>query len=157
MVVIWAWGIRAAWSHRCSSSGRSFSFCSTAAPILSRISAAAALVNVITSSWSISRGRSPSLIIRMIRSTSTAVLPLPAAADTRRFLFLLSITSCCLLVQFTAICFLVSFRFQFRPDFLRLKSLELAVSIACCLGIEPAHCMVGAIVAGRPVSLFVRL
>ena len=32
-----------------------------------------------------------------------------------------------------------------------------AVSIACCLGIEPAHCMVGAIVAGCPVSLFVRL
>ncbi len=47
-------GISAAWSHRCSSSGRSFSFCSTAAPILPHLSRSC-IVNVITSSWSISR------------------------------------------------------------------------------------------------------
>ena len=92
MVVICACCTKMAWAWRCSSSGRSFSRFSTAAATLSRISAAAALVKVITSSRSISRGCSPSVIIRTILSTRTAVLPLPAAADTRRFLFLALIT-----------------------------------------------------------------
>ena len=70
-------------------------------PMLAGISEAAALVNVITSSLSISPGLSPSVIIRMIRSTRTAVFPLPAAAETRRFLSLLSITCLCSFVQFT--------------------------------------------------------
>ena len=68
-----------------------------------RISAAAARVKVMTSRRSMSFGFSPSVIIWMIRSTSTAVLPLPAAADTRRLFSRPSITCFCSLVQFTAI------------------------------------------------------
>ena len=48
-----------------------------------RISAAAALVKVATSSLSAGTGASALVIRVMIRSTKTAVLPLPAAADTR--------------------------------------------------------------------------
>ena len=101
MVVIWAYCTIIACCCRCSLPGSSFSFFSMASWILSRISEAAALVNVITSSLSISPGLSPSVIIRMIRSTRTAVFPLPAAAETRRFLSLLSITCLCSFVQFT--------------------------------------------------------
>src|SRR5690606_15735780 len=46
------------------------------------ISAAAAFVKVATSSLSTSRGRASSAMREMMRSTSTAVLPEPAAAET---------------------------------------------------------------------------
>ena len=57
-----------------------------------RISAAAALVNVTIKRRSMSTGCSLSVMIFMIRSTSTAVLPEPAAAETNIFLSLSSMT-----------------------------------------------------------------
>lgn len=63
--------------------------------ILFFISAAAAFVNVSTSSLSISTGLFSSVILLIIRSTRTAVLPEPAAALTRIFEFLASIAFCC--------------------------------------------------------------
>ena len=68
--------------------------------ILSRISAAAALVKVTTRSLSISTGLFSSVTMLMIRSTSTAVLPDPAAAETRIFLSRRSMTCCCSGVKF---------------------------------------------------------
>ena len=55
-------------------------------------SAAAALVNVTIKRRSMSTGWSLSVMIFMIRSTSTAVLPEPAAAETNIFLSLSSMT-----------------------------------------------------------------
>ena len=73
-----------------------------------QFSAAAALVKVTINRRSMSAGCSPSQIIRMIRSTSTAVLPLPAAADTRMLLLCSSITFCCSGVKFIPIRYLCS-------------------------------------------------
>ena len=117
MVMIWAWWISAAWSQRCSFPGSSFSFFSTAAPIRSRISEAAALVKVITRSWSIFKGEGPSLIMEIMRSTNTAVFPLPAAADTSRFRFRLSMTCCCFSVHFICYSSPSPFLFTFMPQF----------------------------------------
>ena len=74
-----------------------------AAAILSFISAAAASVYVTTSSLSTSTGFFSSVIIEMILSTSTAVFPEPAAAETRIFLSRRSMTCRCSFVHFTAI------------------------------------------------------
>ena len=92
----------------CSLPGSASSLAVMPAAIRSRISAAAALVNVTISSLSISTGCSPSQIMRMIRSTNTAVLPLPAAADTRILLLCSSITLCCSGVNFIPIYYLCS-------------------------------------------------
>ena len=73
------------------SGSASISF-SNASEIFCFIWAAAALVNVIITSLSKSTGLSLSVIIFMIRATSTAVFPAPAAAETRRFLSVVSIT-----------------------------------------------------------------
>ena len=83
IVVICAWCSRISCFWRWRFPGSSISFFEIAFPILSRIWAAAALVNVTTSSRSMSSGFSGSEIMRTILSTRTAVLPLPAAADTR--------------------------------------------------------------------------
>ena len=103
MVVIFAWWINVFWRSRFlfpGSSSRSFP---SAVSTRSRISAAAAFVKVMTSSLSISTGCSGSVIMRMIRSTRTAVFPLPAAAETRRFRCLVSMTFFCSSVHFVAI------------------------------------------------------
>ena len=71
----------------------------SAAAIRSRISAAAALVNVTTSISVISMGCLASRRRRIIRSTKTAVLPEPAAADKSRVCWRLSMAACCSLVQ----------------------------------------------------------
>ena len=88
---------------RFSSSG----FCSFKLSIArltrSLISAAAALVNVTTSILSISTGGLSTHILFTIRSTSTAVFPEPAAADTSISLSLKSITFFCSLVHLTSI------------------------------------------------------
>ena len=65
-----------------------------------RISAAAAFVNVTTKSRSISTGFCGSRILWIIRATSTAVFPDPAAAETRISRFLKSMTFCCSFVHF---------------------------------------------------------
>ena len=75
-------------------SGSSRSLLSIASPTLVFISAAAAFVKVTTSNLSISTLFFSSVIIFIIRSTSTAVLPEPAAAETKRLQFLASITLC---------------------------------------------------------------
>ncbi len=62
-----------------------------AAAILSLISEAAALVKVTTKSLSMSTGFSSSVIILIILSTKTAVLPEPAAAATSKLHLLVSI------------------------------------------------------------------
>ena len=88
------------------SSSWAIAFCSRW-PIRSLISAAAALVKVTTSSSSTLQGFSASCIFSSkgrskwltTRSTSTAVLPEPAAADTNIFLSSRSIACCCSLVQ----------------------------------------------------------
>ena len=94
MVVIWAYWAITACRSRWALPGSAISSLSMAARIRSRISEAAALVNVITSMRSISAGCSRSRILRMILSTRTAVLPLPAAADTSMLQFLASMTFC---------------------------------------------------------------
>ena len=99
------------WSH--SFPGFSFNRSLSAFPILSFISPAAALVKVVMSSRSTSTGCSGSVIRERIRSTSTAVLPEPAAADTSRLVFLVSMTCFCSSVQVTLMILppLVSSRF----------------------------------------------
>ncbi len=72
---------------------------SRAAPIRSRISAAAASVNVTTNKRSISTGVFLSQTIRIIRSTSNAVLPAPAAAATSKLAPVAVIASSCSSVQ----------------------------------------------------------
>ena len=67
--------------------------------ILLRISAAAAFVNVTISSLSISTGFYSSVISLITLSTRTAVLPEPAAALTRIFLFLAVIALLCPVVH----------------------------------------------------------
>lgn len=69
--------------RRCSSSGFCSSACSSASRIRCFISEAAAFVNVATSRRSTLNPREGSAILRMMRSTSTAVFPDPAAAATR--------------------------------------------------------------------------
>ena len=71
--------------------------------IRSFISAAAAFVNVTTSNFSISTGFCLSVILPITLSTKTAVLPEPAAAETRTVPFLESIACFCESVQFLAI------------------------------------------------------
>ena len=71
--------------------------------ILFRIWAAAALVNVMITSLSISTGFSLSVIIFMILATRTAVFPDPAAAETRIFLPVVFITFSCASVHFLPI------------------------------------------------------
>ena len=66
--------------------------------IFSFISAAAALVKVTINI--LSTGHFSSMIKRFMRSTRTAVLPEPAAAATRIFLFHSPKASCCSLVHF---------------------------------------------------------
>ena len=66
------------------------------------ISAAAAFVNVVIRNRSISVPSS--MRSRLIRSTSTVVLPEPAAADTRMLLPFVSIVSRCSFVQFIFYC-----------------------------------------------------
>ena len=105
MVVICALCSNAACRCRCSLNGSFESSRSIACRIRSRICAAAAFVKVTTSSLSISTGCSLFRIICMIRSTSTAVLPEPAAAETSRFRFLVSITCCCSFVKVTPTTF----------------------------------------------------
>ena len=100
--------ICAVWSSvscrcRCRFSGFFSSLSLMAFAMRSRIWAAAARVNVTTSSLSISTGFCSSVISRMMRSTSTAVLPLPAAAETRMLCPRASITFCCCVVNCTAI------------------------------------------------------
>ena len=56
--------------------------------------AAAAFVNVTMTISSILQGCSESIINSRIRATKTAVFPDPAAADTKTFRFLISITFC---------------------------------------------------------------
>ena len=84
---------------KCASNGCASHCLSIAAPIRSRISAAAALVKVTTKRRSISIGFFGSVTRCMIRSTSTAVLPDPAAADTRISRSLRSMTFCCSVVH----------------------------------------------------------
>ena len=86
---------------RFSSSGVFCSLASIARLTRSRISAAAAFVNVTTSILSISTGGSSTHILFTILSTSTAVLPEPAAAETSISLSLKSITFFCSLVHST--------------------------------------------------------
>ena len=107
MVVICALWIREDWRCKCSLSGSSARASVIALPILSRISPAAALVNVTINSRSMSTGSFGSMIYARMRATSTAVLPLPAEALTRMLSSLLSITFCwsgvhciCLLLLF---------------------------------------------------------
>ncbi len=111
IVVIWALCIKVACFCKCPLSGSDSSLLAIAALILSRISAAAALVKVTTRSLSTSTGVSSSLSPQTkdrIRSTSTAVFPDPAAADTRMSLFRTSMTFFCSSVQFTPIAILRS-------------------------------------------------
>ncbi len=63
-------------------SGRLRSFCVSASAIFAFISAAAAFVKVTIKNSSILQGSASSRMRRMTRSTSTAVLPDPAAAET---------------------------------------------------------------------------
>ena len=103
-------------------------------------------VKVMTRSRSISIGLSP-VIILMIRSTRTAVLPLPAAAETSRFRFLLSITAFCSFVQFTVIFRLPPFSasaisvcpavfwcvfVNLLPDIFRVQLIKPPVSVPIC-------------------------
>ena len=69
----------------------------SASPMRWRISLAAALVKVTTSMRSTGQ---PSQMSRTMRSTSTAVLPDPAAAQTMRLWPRSVMASCCSLVQF---------------------------------------------------------
>ena len=82
----------------CSLSGSASTRSDSAFVIRSRICAAAAFVNVTISNRSISTARAESHpepeTSSTIRSTSTAVLPEPAAADTKILQFLRSMTRC---------------------------------------------------------------
>ena len=80
--------------------------------IRSLISPAAALVKVTIKSSSIETGCSKSVIIERILATSTAVFPLPAAALTNTFAFLVSMTFCCSGVHFISIYFFSPFSFS---------------------------------------------
>ena len=79
MVLISALGKNAIWFCKWISSGVSSNCFAIATPILCRISDAAAFVNVTTSSLSISCPSRKSFVI--MRSTRTAVLPLPQSAN----------------------------------------------------------------------------
>ena len=85
MVVIWALCRSVDWRWMWAESGLSVSRFEMPAAMRSRISAAAALVKVTTNRRSMSTGCASSQTMRTMRSTNTAVLPLPAAADTRMF------------------------------------------------------------------------
>ena len=123
IVVICAICIIASCLWRFLSDGFSSIILSSAAPIRSRICAAAALVNVTTTSRSISTWLSGSVIMRIILSTRTAVLPEPAAAETRIFLLWSSIALFCCAVQFLAISHLLLFTIHIKafPYFIILK------------------------------------
>ena len=83
MVVILALLTRVCWRIRFWSDGFNAISLSSSTLILLFISAAAALVNVTTTSLSMDTGLSESVIFWIILSTNTAVFPEPAAADTR--------------------------------------------------------------------------
>ena len=101
MVLISALGKNAIWFCKWISSGVSSSCFAIATPILCRISDAAAFVNVTMSSLSISCSSRKSFVI--MRSTRTAVLPLPAAAAISKSLPLASIACFCSFVHLFAI------------------------------------------------------
>ena len=107
MVVIWALWISVSCLRRWALDGSARRRSETALAMRSRIWAAAALVKVTTSRRSMSRGRSPSLIMRTIRSTRTAVLPLPAAAETSILWSRASRTRVCFSVNWIAMIFLL--------------------------------------------------
>ncbi len=92
----------------------------------SRISPAAARVNVTISSRSISSGRTGSVTMDKIRSTSTAVLPDPAAALTSMLRPRSSITCFCSVVQVMPISTFLLHRF---PAFFRGERAQPLVSI----------------------------
>ena len=81
-VVIFARCTRNSWRRRRVSRGLLATAAPSARPMRSRISAAAALVKVTSSRRSMSTGSSGSVRRVSTRSTSTAVLPEPAAAET---------------------------------------------------------------------------
>ena len=103
IVVIFALCTSTSCRWRWTLSGSSSARFSSASRILSRISAAAAFVKVTTRRRSISTGFFSSVINARIRATNTAVLPDPAAAETRISQFLVSITFFCSSVHVTAI------------------------------------------------------
>ena len=95
MVIICALCTNVDWRCRWTLSGCASSAALIARLIRSRISAAAALVKVTINIRSMSTGSFSSRMRCKIRSTRTAVLPLPAAADTSRFSLRESMTCCC--------------------------------------------------------------
>ena len=139
MVQMSAWLINVICFIRCSSYSpfaiiSSIFFCS-ACPIFSFIWAAAAFVNVTTRSSSTDTGSLPSILspreflpatISMMRSTRTAVLPDPAAADTRRFPCLVSMTCACWSVHFIPLSVFISFP---MPSFLTYLYIKLCSSL----------------------------
>lgn len=100
------------WRIRPSSSASSASFKASdkAWEIRAFISLAAAFVKVSTRSSLISVWFSGSLTRRAIRSVRTAVFPLPAAAERRRFFPLTERASSCSFVQWLLMVFLLSVR-----------------------------------------------
>ena len=105
---------------RCSFSGFSSSFFSIALLTLSLISDAANFVKVTTSNLFISIGFFSSKISSIILSISTAVFPEPAAADTSKLVFLLSITCFCSLVHFTSLTISHLFSLYFLIPFFQI-------------------------------------
>ena len=103
MVMIFAWGRISSCRFKFLSEGNFSRSSESRFPIRSRIWEAAALVKVTTRSRSRSTGFSGSVIMDMIRSTRTAVFPLPAAAATKRFLSLKEMIFFCSAVHSTAI------------------------------------------------------
>lgn len=120
------------------------------------ISAAAAFVKVRTRSSLISVPLSMSPAMRVMRSVRTAVLPLPAAAESRRFLFLVSSASCCAGVQWLAIVILLSWfcHIECYPWKLTLHifvadSMDVIVIFFPAARVEAADGVVWAVLAGR--------
>ena len=143
IVVIWALWIIAACLCRCSFPPSSLSFFKIAWLIRSRISAAAALVKVTTSSLSISTGFSSRHTIFTIRSESTAVLPLPAAADTNMLQSCKSIACCCSGVNFTAILSPCLFLYHFHmPYGILCRIWHIMLHAAYCAVYNILHCCV---------------
>ena len=101
--------------------------------ILCRISAAAAFVNVTTSSLSTDKGAFSSVTLLSTRSDKTAVLPEPAAADTKRSQSLVSIADCCSFVH-TVISY-----FPFFLISAHASSLEISSSLLCLFPQEKSY------------------
>ena len=113
-----------------------------AAPTRSRISAAAAFVNVTTSSSVMSTGLSLSRRRRIMRSTRTAVLPDPAAADSSSVCPRLSMAACCSGVHAmfapSFVQFFQQILFPYRHD---------VIAVVGQLRVKPADGVIGAIAA----------